>query len=125
MLDKYFVPYNRAKKLKSLKFKEECFGYYIDVEVPNPFLVKNIVSDDQGGYFTLAPTFEQIFDWFREKYNSSSFVKRDFKDAKLKGYYYGIEDTTEDFYSKTFKTFEEAQLACLDKLIEICEKSVF
>ena len=31
MLDKYFVPYNRAKKLKSLKFKEECFGYYIDV----------------------------------------------------------------------------------------------
>lgn len=120
MLDKYFVPFDRAKKLKSLKFKEECFGSYADVEVSTPILAKRIISDDQGGYFTLAPLFCQVFDWFRENCNISSFVKRGFKDTKLKGYYYGIEDTKEDFYSKTFNTFEEAQLACLDKLIEIC-----
>ena len=67
MLEKEFVPYNLAKQIKQLGFKQECFGYYIDVEVANPFLVKNIVSDDQGGYFTLAPTFSQAFRWLYQK----------------------------------------------------------
>ena len=132
MLDKYFVPYNRAKKLKALKFKEECFGSYADVEVSTPILVKRIISDDQGGYFTLAPTFEQIFDWFREKYNLESIYRPNYNmNTYEKSYYYGISKMPnsegnhevleiQDLFNDKYKTYEEAQLACLDKLIEIC-----
>ena len=36
-MEKEFVPYVLSKQIKQLGFKEECFGYYVDVEVANPF----------------------------------------------------------------------------------------
>ena len=124
MLEKEFVPYNLAKQIKQLGFKQECFGYYIDVEVANPFLVKNIISDDQGGYFTLAPTFSQAFRWFREKCKISGEISSDFylegKDNEWE--YNTYQLGKDDGYIGTiniFKTYEEAELECLKKLIEI------
>lgn len=109
MLEKEFVPYNLAKQIKQLRFKQECFGYYIDVEVVNPFLVKNIVSDDQGGYFTLAPTFSQAFRWLRENYDLRKQYGAFPHHTIITNYLIdgGVE--------------EEAELECLKKLIEICK----
>ena len=127
-MEKEFVPYNLAKQIKQLGFKQECFGYYIDVEVANPFLVKNIVSDDQGGYFTLAPTFSQAFRWFREKYNlhhSISILQRSCR------YHFKIRTIECESDLKPFgdnkiisedgprKKYEDIELDCLKKLIEI------
>ena len=66
-MEKEFVPYVLSKQIKQLGFNEECFGYYVDVEVANPFLVINRISDTQGGYFTLAPLWQQAFRWLYQK----------------------------------------------------------
>ena len=66
-MEKEFVPYVLSKQIKQLGFNEECFGYYVDVEVANPFLVINRISNTQGGYFTLAPLWQQAFRWLYQK----------------------------------------------------------
>jgi hypothetical protein len=126
-MNKEFIPYKQALALKQLGFNESCFGYYVTVEVPNPFLVTTKISDTQGGYFTFAPLYQQVFRWFREKYTIDSIVQptyltkyqyRVFKvEAKSKVQIYG------DYMSKEFNTYEEAELACLIKLIEIVKEN--
>ena len=66
-MEKEFVPYVLSKQIKQLGFNEECFGYYVDVEVANPFLVINRISNTQGGYFRLAPLWQQAFRWLYQK----------------------------------------------------------
>jgi hypothetical protein len=88
-------------------------------------------------YFTgicTAPTFSQAFRWFREKYGVFSWLtKHRFNTTtslENKEYYrWALEHevvtsephiNSEIIYSaKEFDTYEEAELACLIKLIEI------
>ena len=108
-MTKEFIPYQQALALKQLGFNEPCFGYYVSVEVPNPFLVITKISDTQGGYFTFAPLYQQAFRWFREKYDLHCNIDP-------WGYCIFDDNGTE----KTgFETYEQAQLECLKKLIEI------
>jgi len=118
-----FIPYEQALELKELGFDEPCFGYYVNVEVPNPFLVTTKISDTQGGYFTFAPLYQQAFRWFREKYGLASqfsyyhvpkwtFEILEFTEIKITPSKIVCE------YNKP-RTYEEAELACLKKLIEI------
>ena len=107
-MEKEFVPYVLSKQIKQLGFKEECFGYYIDVEVANPFLVINRISDTQGGYFTLAPLWQQAFSWCLKKledYNVTYWC-----DESGHITYSLIDDCEYDFNSK-----EE----CLNKLLKL------
>ena len=135
-MEKEFVPYNLAKQIKQLGFKQECFGYYIDVEMGKSIFNKNIVSDDQGGYFTLAPTFSQVFRWFREKYDlviepcvpfqrlysteedHFEILEFGYRIYSFDQYRGGLRDKIEwDGYDNSNE--EEAELECLKKLIEI------
>jgi len=126
MLEKYFVPYDRALKLKELGFDGECVTFYennILKAVDQHWGMSFSGISEKLGYkvddLILAPLFCQVFDWFREKYNLNSFIV----DSKSYNWYFNISDMLkDDVVSEVlyFKTFEEAQLACLDKLIEIC-----
>ena len=122
-MKKEFVPYELAVKLKELGFNEPCFatwsGETLDMSLQIP-------SDD---YFTKAPTFSQAFRWFREKYNLKGFIGfrpnvKQFDchvyDMSLSGTEYVKQRTLEEF-NKDPKvgTYEEAELECLKKLIEI------
>lgn len=117
-MEKEFVPYDRALKLKALGFDEPCFGYYsfgdeLIIETsPHQMISEGCCS---------APTYSQAFRWFREKYQLQSEILwiTDmncfwYKTGKFK---YSSRDLSKDDY----KTYEEAELACLDKLIEIVE----
>jgi hypothetical protein len=118
-MNKEFIPYEQALALKELGFDEPCFGYYVTVEVPNPFLVITKISDTQGGYFTFAPLYSQAFRWFREKYkynHSIVFTQHPFGTDE---YQYMILLDDDEYVEINFKTYEEAELACLKKLIEI------
>jgi hypothetical protein len=126
-MNKEFIPYEQALALKQLGFNEPCFGYYVTVEVPNPFLVTTKISDTQGGYFTFAPLFQQAFRWFREKYNLNGILNHypntklwDFSvhDLTWSGKEF-IEHVKKEDRSIRYSTYEEAELACLIKLIEI------
>ena len=135
-MEKEFVPYVLSKQIKQLGFKEECFGYYVDVEVANPFLVINRISDTQGGYFTLAPLWQQAFGWFREKYDlviepcvpfqrlysteedHFEILEFGYRIYSFDQYRGGLRDKIEwDGYDNSNE--EEAELECLKKLIEI------
>ena len=127
-MKKEFVTYELAVKLKSLGFDEPCFGYYYTLNGKDwKFAEKNEYYrlDDEisiGGKFSLlAPTFSQAFRWFREKYNllgAPQYFTGGF-------YCYTVNDMKDTKESNRlfteFETFEEAELACLDKLIEIVE----
>ena len=115
-MEKEFVPYVLSKQIKQLGFNEECFGYYVDVEVANPFLVINRISNTQGGYFTLAPLWQQAFGWFREKYELNFYIwkKQDLFRIVLQR---PFENSY--FFNDEFKSYEVAELECLKKLIEI------
>ncbi len=124
-MESLFCPYEQAIALKKLGFDEDCFGYYVDVEVANPFLVINRISDTQGGYFTLAPLYQQVFRWFREKYGIFAEPSRvtSVVDGPTTGFFYFISDDKKiDVETDTSETYEEAELECLKKLIELCKK---
>lgn len=110
-MNKEFVGYTQALALKELGFDEPCFGYY----------------DEGGNLYTemvevlKAPLYQQAFRWFREKHDLEHEILYDLgNDLTNKVYLYSIYVT--DNRSEEYKTYEEAESACLDKLIEIVKK---
>ena len=129
-MEKEFVPYELAVKLKALGFDEPCFGWYehngnfyycyqegLVPPSPSKKLIKGCC---------LAPTFSQAFRWFREKYNLFGCI--DLHPSTPIHWYIRIDDVIENDYiyhsedeGLKFGTYEMGELACLDKLIEIVE----
>ena len=133
-MTKEFVPYELAIKLKQLGFDEECFAYYHNRVEPS--WVKTLDRGDttknsvQNLYQSdcAAPLFQQAFRWFRENYDLHYEIRyrpsirknlrytTKYIDISPK-YIYQVESSLIEVVS----TYEEAELACLDKLIEILE----
>jgi hypothetical protein len=108
-----FVPYELASKLKQLGFDEEGFGMYGKNGSVLPLVP--YTSEDK------AILFQQAFRWFRENYlyYPHFFSKEDGTFVWcIRWYIDGLQKDTPYFSSNTY---EEAELACLDKLIEIVE----
>lgn len=121
MLEKEFVPYEESLELKELEFNEPCFGYYIELRNPSEGIlsIDNIENNADGG--VLAPTYSQAFRWFREKYDLFGVVEG--KGYEYKRYYiYSINGKWHPS-QPSVDTPEEAELACLRKLIEIVRLS--
>ncbi len=93
--------------------------------------LSKLLDFDFNAYIS-APTYSQAFRWFREKHNLDSSVIRekvkvDGKWIKSKFYMYSIENNDEfplslGFDLKDDATYEEAEMACLKKLIEIVKE---
>ena len=115
-MNKEFIPYEQALELKELGFDELCLKYYLKEKG------EWIVSDDyDGGHFVLAPLYQQAFRWFREKYGIMYTVHNNIENWKntFHGAYSKINSNYESDYTDDYATYEEAELACLKKLIEI------
>ena len=122
-MEKEFIPYTEALALKELGFDEPCLKLWektmLFTKLVNPEEFKRVVCER----YIKAPTFSQAFRWFREKYildsiiqptYSTKYVYRVFNvETKSKTQVYG------DYMREEFNTYEEAELACLIKLIEI------
>ena len=120
-MEKEFVPYELAVKLKEIGFDEECFGYYTELEdfVMRPHLRQ---QDCIEGKF-LAPTWQSAFRWFREKYNLVfNFIS--YNIVKPREYHWSITWNDEAKATGIVKTYEEAELACLKKLIQIVKEKL-
>lgn len=99
-MNKEFIPYEQALELKELGFKKDNdFGLlYKGDDIPSIL-------------------YQQAFRWFREKYKLLGLPKP---------YGYEIQYNAELHYwgtiiEKEANTYEEAELACLKKLIEIAK----
>lgn len=126
-MKKEFVPYEQACELKQLGFDEECLGYYtyrgeliryahFEGKLDDFQTLKNSSLGMSYNWCT-APTFSQAFRWFREKYNLDGFVQG--RGYERKKYYINTINGTWNPLEPTFNSPEEAELACLNKLIEI------
>jgi len=130
-MEREFVPYVLAVKLKELGFNEPCFGHYANVELVYDSHTNNEMQRFRYG----APTFSQAFRWFREKYQIFPEVLTDCTTEPkfvytYKTFYGNPKDLTEQEwgwennigkYSDLYRTYEEAELDCLTKLIELVE----
>ena len=88
--------------------------------------------DNQNKIVSTAPLYQQAFRWFRKVYGLKHDIQDDRKGEK---FYYAITSYTPkfdqyddvlfhirkevDWHEIEFKSYEEAELACLNKLIEI------
>ena len=114
-MTKEFLTYELALKLKEVGFNEPCMGYY-DCErdlklVPNK---NKFLSCEYA-----APLYQQVFRWFREKYDIHSWIiNAEDNHNSFKPFFRGKNIHSQhliDFY----ETYEEAELARLNKLIMI------
>ena len=121
-ISKNFIPYDLALELKELGFNEECIMFYrgIENELVYSFEYKRFKNSQYVDKTSIsAPLWQQAFRWFREKYNLHYIV---YKNINIDGYDF-CEITIDGIINKnTFKTYEEAELECLKKLIEIAKE---
>jgi hypothetical protein len=125
-----FIPHKQALALKELGFDESCFGYYRKgAVVGNPFEY-NIdyctkVELDHGlspknsefiNDWVTAPLYQQVFRWFREKHKLKFYIRQD-----RWNHWCSVEILNKEDYIDIgiFESYEESELACLKKLIEI------
>lgn len=133
-MEKEFVSYEIALELKQLGFDDPCIGkfYYNQLEIGGIWTNNDFKEDPD--IFISAPLYQQVFRWFREKYNLRGFIgfrpnTKQFDchiyDMSLSGLEYAKQRTMEEF-NKDPKvgTYEEAELTCLMKLIEIAKNKI-
>jgi hypothetical protein len=108
-----FIPYKQSVELKELGFDEPCFAYRDGGdEVMIKYIPHCVIS---------APTFSQAFRWFRDKHGLVGIIK------------FGTNDFTYNVYNEDGmglltkeslnfnSTYEETELECLKKLIQIAK----
>ena len=118
-MEKEFVPYEQALELKELGFDDVTMaGYlyfgdlYIGYETGNG-------RTFNPSYHISAPLYQQAFRWFREKYGFCNFI-----NFSGDGFCSGWEDLGNNEHGfENFKTYEEAELECLKKLIKISKSN--
>jgi hypothetical protein len=124
-----FTPYQQTIELKQLGFNEPCFAIYDNgglqvVESKNSISYELCLKTDVFP----VPTFSQAFRWFREKYNLHSEILLDqttqpkycFEIHKYEDFGNYEEIKIDEWF--LYRTYEEAELACLIKLIEIVKE---
>jgi len=118
-----FIPYEQALALKELGFDEECFSFYNAIgEIYKSEGYYRYLYNVQK-YEVIAPLYQQAFRFFREKYNLKYWVEEHTEDTFI----YEIRPHKLSDYKEgeiyVYKTYEETELACLKKLIEISTQS--
>ena len=128
-LQKDFLPYELSLKMKSIGFDEPCLAIYDNITDEND-------KDDSDRFFyirtegwpkelfdkvTPVPLFSQCFRWFREKYDLHHVI-HNFTSLKGTDEEYLAEVGKADDTFSSCRTYEEAELECLKKLIEIVKQ---
>ena len=125
-MEKEFIPYEQALALKELGFDKPCFGVFDYCDILHFGKIYYYLDIKEPSY--LAPTFSQAFRWFREKYKISGEISSDYylegKDNEWEYNIYQLGKEDDGYVGTTpiFKTPEDAELACLKKLIEIVKE---
>jgi hypothetical protein len=118
-MEKEFLPYQESLELKELGFNEKCAAHYLDEDdLELKWKIYRNLSINMT-YLVQAPLYQQAFRWFREKYGLVGWVEG---NNGKRIFMYRIEspiDSDDQLNCYPFRTYEEAELACLKKLIEI------
>ncbi len=140
-IEQEFVPYVESLELKNLGFDEQCFGVYSITEnfqfiqeFENQQYINNSneIIEKCKSISCTAPLFQQAFEYFRKKYKLEGLILPQDKSAllPLPSYFIAVISYRNQEWKELFNstnehtllhyiTNEDAELACLKKLIEI------
>ena len=124
-MEKHFINYNQSLALKELGFGEPCFKYIYTGDTGNNVDRNEEVEPSKAKNYNAdllcisTPLKSQVFEWGRKNHSIYSIISYygkgqwnieilDYKGNEL----IQIEDNT-------FWSYEEAESACIDQLIEI------
>ena len=132
-MEKHFCNYNQSLALKELGFDMTClasWNFYT-----NEFNYNSYPSTFSSDDVIQLPLKSQVFEWFRGKHNlrhnvmdfidDITGIEWDYEIATIgtdldeRGNYIPLVDYSIDDETRKFKTYEKAESACIDKLIEI------
>ena len=124
-IEKEFIPYEQALVLKELGFDEPCLGYYYTLNGKDwefgeneSYNLLDEIYNIGPKFSLLAPIYRQAFKFFREKYN----LYHKIDPNNIKDISYTIFDEDDEIYEDScYWSYELAEEACLNKLIEICK----
>jgi hypothetical protein len=131
-----FVKYEQGLALKELGFDDMCFCYFDNEKGLRTCIGLNNWNSHEGfPLFVSSPLKQQVFRWFREEYKCCSILFCDNGDIDYSNhkFYYEIRYmiySFDSYYEEPnfvignykYNTYEEAESACIDKLIELAKK---
>jgi hypothetical protein len=149
-MEKEFVPYELALRMKDLGFDESCFAIWSGINELNfsvtdttrlyssEFRINGSQScksyvNDFNSRRVAAPLYQQAFRWFREKYDLWYCIKKYPTSENPNRCYYELtgnninadkDESQNSYMSGWFDSYEETELECLKKLIEIVEEKL-
>lgn len=151
-MEKFCVPFNIARELKELGFKEECYARYEyaltsqkDPEYPEGggpfgwtksecnFRTEYFVNGSSGDYSNKswllvgAPFYDQVIEWFIEKHSLDISVAGDSTVNEILGWdwtVYGLMSFPKLLYTDVGRSRKEALNAALEKAIQIVKERI-
>jgi hypothetical protein len=134
-MESLFVPYEIALELKELGFDEPCFAHYCNGDLITKTAIlksstmlyyqqNNINPNNQYKHQNCtAPLYQQAFRWFREKYKLNSQIAFcEYSIESCNSWKYTFDNPTgQQYWDGEFNTYEEAELECLIRLIEMAK----
>lgn len=140
-MQKQFVTYETALKLKELGFDEPCFGWFNEdgklLQLPNVNVFWN--CNNQIHYncklttlfkksrmlnMCTAPLYQQVTDWFREKHNIHISIPNyyDGWSIDIRGFKQNINLEYHSEPGICLENYYEAREQAILKVIELCQK---
>lgn len=117
--EKEFVPHKESLELKELGFTPD-YACAFQTQEQNRFILFLYNKRDFkiAPHLLPSPSFQQAFRWFREKFGFFYDVLQ-FEGGKWGYSIYGQIGFDAIFKHNHYNTYEQAELECLRKLIEI------
>jgi len=126
-MEKEFIPHQQSFDMKELGFDEPCFAYYNGYKELDHLMPERVVvgRNYNGDTITSAPLYQQAFRWFSKKHRIEGWIQPflSLEPRKCQARYWdGGKTPCEGISIGVYDTYEEAQLECLKKLIEIVKE---
>jgi len=131
-MEEHFVNYTQSLSLKELGFNEPCFKYQLEGYSPNvktcrvPGYLELIKNSELNETSVAVPLKQQVFKWFRDEHQLIAYIQYyaewNFEIFRIDDNIAEVQDDV--CFDYTFKggTYEEAESACIDKLIELIKE---
>ena len=112
---KDLVPHQESYELKQLGFDEPCFRFQNNIS--HIIEEKGWLNWNEVEQFVSLPTFSQAFRFFRKKYRLCGYVEGMYPWCR-----YYINSNNDRWEGHKERTYEEAELECIRKLIQIVKQ---
>ena len=126
----WLVSVDLAKKLREIGFDLPCafvltnkdrLGFTTEGD-SNYHLFDDLdLNSNSRGSLVCSPTFEQVFEWFREKGFRISLENH---EDSTKFMFYNMKINEGRHFKGEFSSYEKAREALVNKLIEVYENSI-